>query len=69
MVEIQRVVAADLERAGDGLHRFFMAAGLMCRDAQQVPGVGVRRLGIDNLAIELFGLGELAPLVVGKRQR
>ena len=59
MVEIGRVGALDRHRAQDRFDGLGVAPGLIRGHAQQMPRVGVPRFGLDDLAIDPFGLRQL----------
>ena len=43
---------------------FFVTAGVMGSQAEKMPGVGVARLGLDDLAVGVLGLAKTSRLVV-----
>ena len=69
MVVVGGVGRRDGDGPADGLDGLGVAAGLVRGHARQVPGVGMARLGVENAAIDGFGLGQLPALVMRKGNR
>ena len=53
-------VGIQLDGPADVLDRDLMLVDLRADDAQQVPGVGIAGIGLEDLAVNLLGLLELA---------
>ena len=53
----------ELDGAGDVLQRLGMTAAGVLDETQQVPGVGVALVELEDLAIDAFGLAQVAGLV------
>ena len=53
----------------NGLRRFGGAARLVRGEPEQVPGVGIARVDLENLPIDFLGARQLAALVVREGDR